>query len=129
MTNQTAYSAPALINWLGKISAQVNAFEEKGRKNVSAGEQEKYIEIMREKAQLLSSLEEAANPYLANIDDNEVLNYAKQELGAFSRNARKALEIGSVFFMSALLFPDDHQPDEPNNLELFIDKLNKLLQL
>ena len=42
---------------------------------------------------------------------------AGERLNGFSLNASNSLRIGSVFYMSALLYPDEHKPGAPNNLE------------
>jgi hypothetical protein len=41
----------------------------------------------------------------------------------FSMSASTALRIGSVFFMTALLYPEDHKPGDPNDLEVYIGEL------
>ena len=43
----------------------------------------------------------------------------------FAGGAENALAIGSPFYMSALLYPDEHQPGQPNNLELLIAELRR----
>jgi hypothetical protein len=42
----------------------------------------------------------------------------------FSKNAQTALRLDSVFYMSALLYPGDHQKGEPDNLEKLIASLS-----
>jgi len=48
-------------------------------------------------------------------------------LEQFSMSAGAALRIGSVFFMTALLYPEDHKPGEPNDLETYISELRQLV--
>ena len=48
---------------------------------------------------------------------------AKRAIDGFSRSAAGALELNSIFYMSALLYPDDHKEGEPNNLERLIAEL------
>ena len=46
-------------------------------------------------------------------------------LANFAQSAENSLAIGSPFYMSALLYPDEHQPGEPNNLELLIAEMKR----
>jgi len=39
----------------------------------------------------------------------------------FARRANSALDLESIFFMSALLYPEDYQDGDPNDLERFLD--------
>lgn len=38
-------------------------------------------------------------------------------------SASTALRIGSVFFMTALLYPEDYKPGDLNDLEAYIEEL------
>lgn len=85
------------------------------------GDQRGYEAKMAEKAELLADLAGEAEPLLAGVDPDKA-----QAVGArlqnFSGNAARSLQIGSVFYMSALLYPDDHREGEPNNLERLISE-------
>ena len=50
-----------------------------------------------------------------------------QAAGASAANVwiYESLDIGSVFYMSALLYPDDHKPGEPNALESWLAELER----
>jgi hypothetical protein len=83
-----------------------------------------YRKLMLQKAELLAGLAAQSAPAV------EALPPARREmvaatLGSFSKNAATAIKLGSVFYMSALLYPDDHQPGQPNNLEFFIRSLDQ----
>ena len=81
-------------------------------------DQAAYAAKMREKAELLAALAKDAkkvspplpSPLSRNVGD---------KLGGFSQNASNALGIGSVFYMSALLYPDSYAPGQPNDLEAY----------
>lgn len=129
MQKDSDYSPAAFLAWLnGKIDA-VNDLEAQGSAAVARGDQAGYSAVMRRKAMLLAALEEEAEPYLEGLENPDSAEFAGSALDSFAFNASRALEIGSVFFMSALLFPDDHQAGEPSNLELFRDALKKRLGL
>ncbi len=48
-----------------------------------------------------------------------------QRLERFAQNASQALAIGSVFYMYALLYPDNHVKGEPNDLELLAEEIQR----
>lgn len=53
---------------------------------------------------------------------------ARLRLARFTASAENALALDSVFYMSALLFPDEYRDGEPNDLELFRDEIRNQLQ-
>ena len=79
-------------------------------------------DLMKQKAALLASLAEDAAPFISALSEQEQ-EEAQESLDAFSQNAQTALRLDSVFYMSALLYPDNHQKGEPDNLEKFIASL------
>ena len=40
----------------------------------------------------------------------------------FARRAGMALQLESIFFMGALLYPDDYEAGDPNDLERFLER-------
>ena len=44
-------------------------------------------------------------------------------LNSFAVRAAQAWELSSIFYMSALLYPEDYREGDLNDLELFIDRL------
>ena len=44
-------------------------------------------------------------------------------LNSFAMRAAQALELSSIFYMSALLYPENYREGDRNDLELFIDRL------
>lgn len=117
----------AFIKWLQGVIDKINKFERQGREAVAKGNQDSYIGIMKQKARLLASLYVKASPYLDNMDSEEAADYAERGLSVYSYNANKALELNSVFYMSALLFPDEYKQGELHNLEIFRDEMKKKL--
>lgn len=110
--------AAALADFLDSKAKQVKDIEAKGQALLAGSpDQEAYNATMREKATLLSKIYEDAEALvdaLPRAQADEVAGRLEQ----FSGNAAMSLKIGSVFFMSALLYPDEHKAGEPNNLEL-----------
>lgn len=109
----------ALADYLDEKARQVKALEAEAETVIHAkGDQAGYQALMRRKAELLEALAADAAPLVKALDPG-LADAAGERLAGFSLNAENSLRIGSVFFMSALLYPDEHKPGEPNNLELF----------
>ena len=104
------------------IAQQVTTLEKEAReilqKNYS---EESYRAIMRQKATLLAPLHKLAAPSIAKLPQTEQTNIIDERLMRFSQSASNALNLNSVFYMSALLFPEDHEEGAPNDLEQFIE--------
>jgi len=107
-----------LLKWIEQISEQIRAIEADALACLGRGEVDKYNKGMHDKAELLAGLYGAAAPKLEGVGQ-DVGGHVMAELSRFSASASRSLELGSVFFMSALLYPDDHRPGEPNNFDLF----------
>ncbi len=88
------------------------------------GDEAGYREGMRRKAELLANLSRDAQPFLTKVGP-ERLPTIEHRLDMFSQSARRSLDIGSVFYMSALLYPEDHQPGQPNTLEAWLKDLER----
>jgi hypothetical protein len=90
----------------------------------NAGDEAGYRAAMQRKAELLASLSAEAAPLLDALS-LERRPMIEHRLDMFSQSARRSLDIGSVFYMSALLYPDDHKPGEPNTLEIWLAELER----
>ncbi len=119
----TTTPTAALADFLDDKARQVRAIEAEAEAIIHGagdqpGDQAGYQAKMRRKAELLAALADEAEA-LAEALPVPLAEAAAETLGGFSANAANSLRIGSVFYMSALLYPDDHKPGEPNNLERF----------
>lgn len=113
------------LNFLRDRIRQVRDIEKKAHDLLhNAADEAGYREAMRAKAQLLAGLSAAASPFLDSIG-LERRPMIEHRLDMFSQSARRSLDIGSVFYMSALLYPDDHKPGEPNTLETWLAELER----
>ena len=112
-----------LIHWLSEQAHAIATIEEKAHvalqkeKNPAA-----YRELMVGKATLLAKLSLDSRPYTKNLPET-LATSVNATLMSFSQNAAQALQLDSVFYMSALLYPDDHKEGELNNLQKFIASL------
>lgn len=110
------------IDWLQTVCDSVAEWETRGRALIESGDAEGYRTAMREKAELLATLDKEGGVHLAALPD-ALREKAREGLHGFAAGAANALSINSVFYMSALLYPDEPKPGEPNNLERFRDEL------
>lgn len=114
------------LNFLQERIDQVKATEDKALHLLhTIGDQEGYQENMRLKAQILSNLSEHARPFLDAVPLTHRPSI-EHRLDVFSQSAQRSLDLDSVFYMSALLYPEEHQPGEPNTLELWLRDLKRL---
>jgi len=81
-----------------------------------------YRLLMRERAERLAALDTEGKGALKGVPE-PLYTDVSVALSRFSRGAQKALELDSVFYMSALLYPDEHQAGEPDNLERLIARI------
>ena len=100
-----------LVAWLEEMHARVMQAEQAAL--AVMGDMPAYTARMQEKARLLASLEEEAEAYLEELPE-QLQDQAGHRLHRFSASARNALRIGSIFYMSALLYPEDHKPGQPD---------------
>ena len=115
-----------LIGFLEERAATVRRLEQEGDAIIGAEGQLAFQAKLEEKAELLAALGEDAWKHTKNID-GDLGNEIAQRLEQFSMSASAALRIGSVFFMTALLYPEDHAPGEPNDLDSFVEELKQTL--
>jgi len=108
------------VKWLIDRCDQVARLErDAGSALQIADDPELYRRIMWQKALLLESLYEDAQPLLPSLRGDQ-MRIAADRLRRFSESAARALELESVFYMSALLFPENHAAGEANDLEAFL---------
>jgi hypothetical protein len=107
-----------LAKALGRVSRRVRELEKRaGAELFENGDQQKSADLMRKKAELIAELPRIAAPYLDELrpEDREEV---EERLETFAAGARRSLAIGSVFYMTNLLYDEDQGPGDPNNLEI-----------
>ncbi len=85
-----------------------------------------YTEKLKEKTMLLIELPELIEPFCQDLD-KEAARRIDKGLESFAMRAQRAMELSSVFYMNALLYPEDYTEGDPNDLEVFINRLEALL--
>ena len=81
-----------------------------------------YRQKLQEKTMLLMELPELFGPFGEGMA-KDVKSEIEAGLNSFATRAAQALELSSIFYMSALLYPQDYREGDRNDLELFIDRL------
>ncbi|MEZ7195996.1 hypothetical protein [Pseudodesulfovibrio karagichevae] len=113
-----------LITYLEHISADVKRIEAEGEIALAEGGQKAFQACLEKKAKLLAGLAENAWVIVERLPEDAADGVAGR-LEQFSMSASTALRLGSVFFMTALLYPEDHKPGDPNDLDAYIEELRK----
>ena len=114
----------AVVAWLRERHAAVMAAEKAALACIERGDVAGHSDKMHEKARLLESMCEDSRPVLAPLAGPLRAQIALG-LDRFSGSAHMGLKLNSIFYMSALLYRDDHKPGEPDNLQLFIERLER----
>ncbi len=114
----------AFILWLKKQHEEIMDCEKKAYECLDAGDKAGYSVHMHEKAEKLKDLDRLSRPFLKDLDSGERAE-VMESLARFSEGAATALSLDSLFYMSALLYPDDHREGDPDNLQKLIMRLEK----
>ncbi|MGD9506374.1 MAG: hypothetical protein AB7W37_15805 [Syntrophobacteraceae bacterium] len=77
---------------------------------------------LQEKAMLLMDLPDVMEEALAGMDDDAAEDIL-MGVRDFARRAGQAMGLSSIFYMSALLYPDDYREGDQNDFEKFVDAL------
>ncbi len=119
----------SFANWLKERCEFLHNLEAEAERILQKDKDtDKYKSLMCQKAMFLQALPEEAEKTAALLPD-DVAEFAMQRLERFAANASRALEIGSVFYMYALLYPDNHAKGEPNDLDLLAIEIEERLGL
>lgn len=111
-----------LIDFLEEKAALVRRLEQEGDAVLETEGQLAFQAKLEQKAEVLAELGEKAWPLTEKIE-GEFGDDITQRLEQFSMSASTALRIGSVFFMTALLYPEDRKAGQSNDLESLIEEL------
>ena len=115
------------LAWLEERARDVRRIEKQALLELERKNTQGYRDEMRRKAELLAGLPRASIPLTGELPEDA--GQAIQEgLWRFARNAGNALSLDSVFYMSALLYPEDYREGEANDLELFLEELRANFQ-
>jgi hypothetical protein len=116
-----------VITYLEHVAAEVRKIEEQGECVLADQGQASFQNCLRKKAELLNGLSESTSDLVSRLPEDQAEAVGRR-MRRFSKIAGMALRLDSVFFMTALLYPEGHQPDEPNDLEVYIEELREQAQ-
>ena len=112
-----------LLDWLKQRHQTQKEYERKAYAALyNENNEAAYRTLMVERAELIAALDEEAADLVAALPEDKREAVA-ESLRRFAKGASNALRLESVFYMSALLYPDEHSQGEPDNLELLIARL------
>jgi len=120
MTNAT--SLMTCFSWLEERTHDVRRIEKQALHELERKHIQGYRDGMRRKAELLAGLPKASLPVISSLPE-DAAQAIQEGLWRFARNAGNALSLDSVFYMSALLYPEDYREGEDNDLEAFLEEL------
>lgn len=110
------------VGLLQQAARQVRDLEAEAQKVLQENNDvEAYTKCLTEKCLLLMDLPDAVAG--AAFSDTEQEKIIKKTLAGMAKRAGQALDLDSRFYMWNLLYPDDYQPGQLNELELFIKEL------
>ena len=124
----------ALITQLTKVAAEIRRLESDARSAMDAnGDEATYRANYRRKCEILQDLPRLVGQNLGDLPEEpeeiveDVVADAVSQAEDLARRAGQALSLDSVFYMYALLYPEEYQEGQPNELERFIARLEKKL--
>lgn len=110
----------ALIDWLRERHAAIRQREADALDCLyKENDPVAHRQLMMERAELIATIDVETKTLVDALPENAREN-ARETLRRFAQGARNALRLDSVFYMSALLYPDEHKQGEPDNMERFI---------
>lgn len=118
--------AMLIMTYLEQVGHQINTFEKNAKKALENNNSVEYKDIMRKKAELLASLAVQIVSYDFSGLPDAVKARINEQIAAFSASAKNSLELNSSWYMSALLFAEDHKEGAPNNFDVFLSELKGL---
>ncbi|MEG2171907.1 MAG: hypothetical protein RRY29_01455 [Desulfovibrionaceae bacterium] len=120
----TTPSPQNMLEYLEQACQQVQHFESNAQQALTAGNVDEYRALMLQKAQFLAHLDSKSQKYCEELP-KALRAKLNAGLRRFSASATNALAVNSVFYMSALLYPEDYVQGTPNDLVLFTNALRQ----
>ena len=115
-----------LLQSLRGTAKGIRTLEADARAALDQGDENTYRANYHEKVFALQDLPELVEPHLKHLPD-PLAHKVRTRAQGFATRAQQAESVGSIFFMYALLYPDDYQEGQPNDLEAWIEDLEQEL--
>jgi hypothetical protein len=114
-----------IIDNLKEEARRIRALEnEAGQALYEQGDESVYRMKLQKKTELLIELPVTIQEQISELASEKEEEIARR-LRRFAASAKRAQELSSIFYMSALLYPADYREGEPNDLESFIAGLEE----
>jgi hypothetical protein len=111
------------LSALQSAAERIRRIEDEAREALfTRDDPETHRQKLQEKTMLLMELPELVGPFCDGMA-KDVRAEFETGLNSFAMRAAQARELSSVFYMSALLYPEGYREGDRNDLELFIDRL------
>lgn len=114
-----------IIDYLKEAAASVRELEAEAEDALlNKDDVDIYRSKLEQKAMLIIDLESEIEGSMTGLDPT----LSRRIMGGLSRfalSAERGLGLGSLFYLSALLYPEDHVEGEKNDLENFIGFLER----
>jgi hypothetical protein len=111
------------VSALQSVAEKIRRIEDEAREALfTRDDPETHRQKLQEKTMLLMELPELVGAFCDGMA-KDVRAEFETGLNSFAMRAEQAWELSSIFYMSALLYPEDYREGDPNDLELFIDRL------
>jgi hypothetical protein len=125
---ETQADYTALLDVLRDGAARVGMLERDARNALYEDKDTgRHRALMEQRARTLIDLESRTADLLDALPEAE-RRQTRLALRAFADGARTALDLGSVFYMSALLYRDNHEAGEPDKLRALVEDLETRLR-
>ncbi|MDL2272221.1 hypothetical protein LJC23_04225 [Desulfovibrio sp. OttesenSCG-928-I05] len=114
---ETANAVHCFLDWLDERCLFLRHLEKEAAEVArTESASPRYRHLMLQKALFLEAMGEEAEPFMNNIPV-PMAETARARFQRYAASAQQAMDLDSPFYMSALLYPEDHRPGEPNDLE------------
>jgi hypothetical protein len=112
----------AALDMARDAARRIRAIEaEASRALHEAGDTDAHRAGLTQKCLVLEALPEQAAELMTGAAADDAAAFVAG-LEDFARRAGMALSLESIFFMGALLYPEDYRDGDPNDLERFLDR-------
>ncbi|EGJ49978.1 hypothetical protein [Desulfocurvibacter africanus] len=116
-----------LLDDLRQAAERIRQVESEARTAIDGGDEARYRQLYAEKVNILLGLPDLVEPQLADLPE-PLADRLAHEVEGFAARAGSAKSLNSIFYMYALLYPDDYREGDPNDLERFIDRLESRIK-
>lgn len=120
-------AALQVIDLLKKHAEKIRSFEQDAHTALhEKNDPEAANTALKAKTTLLANLMEETASFIPELPE-DFCDELLDGLESFARRAQQAITLKSPFFMTQLLYPEDYQEGQANELEQFITRMEHLL--